>query len=149
MNDLLWPGFILTSSASAPASSLHSGKGTNERPLVARLHLDFIGERSGLLASHVLKRGHRGVALFSQRVCILRETELLEFDRDGVLCRGVRLRLLLCRSLRLRLLLCRSLRLRLLLCRSVRLRLLLCRSVRLRLLCRSLRLGLLLCRSVR
>ena len=59
-------------------------KGSDECPLVARLHLDVFGDLYGLILSQALQRSHTVVALvINQRGCVLLETDFLEFEKDG------------------------------------------------------------------
>ena len=59
-------------------------KGSEECPLVARLHLHVVGDLFGLVLGQALQRSQIVVAVvINQRGCVLLETDLLEFERDG------------------------------------------------------------------
>ena len=59
-------------------------KGSDECPLVARLHLHVVGDLFGLVLGQALQRSQIVVAVvINQRGCVLLETDLLEFERDG------------------------------------------------------------------
>ena len=61
-------------------------KGSDECPLVARLHLHVVGDLFGLVLGQALQRTQIVVAfVINQRGCVLLETDLLEFERDGFL----------------------------------------------------------------